>query len=348
MRVKSCMLPGLALSSGKCIDKTRERQLEKTDPVQDGGVAFIVGRLISLHIGDIFKGMNILDRLGAGEVLLSDGAMGTELQKHGVSAGICPEEWNFSHPDVVCSIHSRYFAAGSDFVETNTFGGNRVRLAPYGLGTRVKELCRRASELARSSAPPAGLVAGSMGPTGDLLEPLGVLTATTCREIFVEQAEGLAAGGADFLVVETMMAIEEAEIAVAAAKEATGFPVFCTMTFAPTANGIFTMWGVDIPTAIERLTAAGADVLGANCGSGFDEIAMIIREMRPLTSLPLMAQPNAGVPDIINGVPVYRETPESIAPRAVALLKLGVNVLGGCCGTGPEHIRMLRQVMNER
>lgn len=280
------------------------------------------------------------------KVLVSDGAMGTELQKRGMPVGVCPEELNVSRPDLIQAIHRDYFAAGSDIVETNSFGANRSRLALHGLEQRVREFCRRSAALACTVRPEGRFVAGSIGPTGDLLDPLGPRTASEAFEIFAEAAEGLAEGGVDVIFVETMMAAEEAEIAVRAAKERTALPVSATMTFEKGKSGLRTMWGVDIPTAVRRLSDAGADILGANCGRGFDDMVDIIRQMRPLTDKPILAQANAGIPEWVDGVSVYRETPESIVPHVAALLESGVTILGGCCGTGPDHIRVIRRAVD--
>lgn len=290
--------------------------------------------------------MDILKTLQSGRVLLCDGAMGTELQKRGMPTGVCPEEYNVSHPDLVQGIYADYYNAGSDIVETNTFGGNRSRLALHSFENRVGEFCRKSAELAREVCPEGRFVAGSIGPTGDILEPLGTRTIQEAYDFFAEQAEALAEGGADVIFVETMMAAEEAEIAIKAVKEKTVLPVVSTMTFELGKAGLRTMWGVDVPTAVQRLTDAGADVIGSNCGKGFEEMIAIVKEMRPLTAKPIIAQPNAGIPEWEEGKSVYKETPEMVKPMAEALLQQGVNILGGCCGTGPEHIRMMRKLVD--
>jgi len=290
--------------------------------------------------------MFFLEKLNSGTILLADGAMGTELQKRGMPIGVCPEEYNITHPEIVQGIYRDYYNAGADLVETNTFGANRARLALHDFENRVAEFCCASAQLAREICPPGKFVAGSMGPTGDLLEPLGPRTAQEAFDIFAEQAAALAAGGVDVIFVETMMAAEEAEIAIRAVKSKTSLPVVATMTFELGKAGLRTMWGVEVASAVRRLTAAGADVIGANCGRGFDDMIAIIQEMRPLTDKPLIAQSNAGIPDWVEGVSVYQETPELILPKAEKLLQLGVNILGGCCGTGPEHIRLMRALVD--
>lgn len=288
-----------------------------------------------------------LDKVTSGVILLSDGAMGTELQKRGMKTGACPEELNFVNPEVIQAIHRDYYNAGSDIVETNSFGANRIRLSLHQMEDRAYDFARKAAELAREVCPEGKFVAGSIGPTGEILEPLGPLNLQDAYSAFAEEAEALAEGGADVIFVETMMSIEEAETAVRAAKEKTGLPVSASMTFEVGASGPKTMWGVDIRTSIERLTQAGADIIGSNCGRGFDEMIQVIREMRSLTTMPLLAQANAGIPEWVDGLSVYKETPEVISPKAEELLKMRINIIGGCCGTGPEHIKEIRKLVDK-
>jgi len=289
--------------------------------------------------------MTLLDRLKGGEILLCDGGMGTELQR---TAGKfnCPEELNLRNPDAVAAAHRAYYAAGSDIVETNTFGGTRARLKLHGLADRAEEVSREAARIARSVCPSSGYVLGSIGPTGEMLEPYGDGDPEALFDMFAEQASALEAGGVDGIIVETMMDAQEAVLAVRAAKGHTELPVFATMTFAVAPTGVRTRWGVTVPAAVEALEAAGADVIGSNCGDGFDEMIKVVQEMRPLTALPLIAQANAGIPSILNGAPVYKETPDDIIPKASRLLELGVNLLGGCCGTRPTHIAAMRKLID--
>jgi len=287
-----------------------------------------------------------LQRLASSTVLLCDGAMGTEVRGRSNAEVPCPEALNLEAPALVQGIYRDYLAAGADIIETNTFGGNRFRLAQHGLEGKVQEINRRAVELAREIVPDDRYIAGSIGPTGDMLAPFGTLQEQDAFDAFAEQAEALAAAGADVLFIETMMALEEIEIAIAAAKEKTGLPVVATMTFELGKAGLRTMWGVEVPQMVQRLGKSAADVIGSNCGRGFDEMVEVIREMRPLTEKPIIAQSNAGIPVTEGGRSVYKETPEVIAPKAQALLELGVNILGGCCGTTPEHIRKMRELVD--
>lgn len=283
----------------------------------------------------------LLERLGRGELLISDGATGTYLQQRGLEPGGCPEEFNASRPGVVREMARRYFDAGSDLVLTNSFGGSVFMQRKYGYGERVAEFNRLAAEHARSQAPPGGLVVGSVGPTGEFLEPLGPVPAGAMYDAFAAQAAALAAGGADAVAVETMTALEEAVLAVRAARENTSLAVMATMVFDRGPRGFFTMMGVTPERAARELRAAGAHVVGSNCGNGIDNMVEIARRMQGETDGWLLIHSNAGIPVMRGGEIVYPESPEYMAERFRALADLGVNIIGGCCGTGPEHIRAL-------
>ncbi|MDP6779490.1 MAG: homocysteine S-methyltransferase family protein [Candidatus Latescibacteria bacterium] len=280
----------------------------------------------------------LLERLAAGEALVGDGATGTYLQGKGLGIGEPPEIWNLSHPDVVQGMAADYFGAGSDLVETNSFGANRFRIRHAGLEDRVAEVNQTAARLARASAPENGLVVGSMGPSGEMLVPLGEATPGGLSEAFAEQAAALAEGGVDGFCVETMTALDEAVLAVRAAKEGTGLPVMATMTFDRGPKGFATSMGVRIDQAVDGLLEAGADVVGTNCGCGVAQMADIVGEMGAHTEAPILVQPNAGLPELRDGVPYYPESPEEMAARYAEMVRAGARVLGGCCGTGPAHI----------
>lgn len=287
----------------------------------------------------------ILERLAQGEVLLSDGATGTYLQQKGLEPGGCPEAMNSSAPEVVSRMHEEHYSAGSDMVLTNSFGGNRFMLAKYGYGDRVIELNQLAARHARSKAPWGRFVVGTMGPTGEFLEPLGEVTEAAMYDAFGEQAKSLADGGADVILAETMTAIEEASIAVKAAKEATGLTVMCTMTFDPGPRGFFTMMGVTPAQAAQTLSGVGVDVVGANCGNGIDNMVEIARQMREATEGFILIHSNAGIPTIVKGQIIYPESPEYMVSGFAKLLDLGINIVGGCCGTTPDHIECLRKLI---
>ena len=283
----------------------------------------------------------ILERLGRGELLISDGATGTYLQAHGLEAGGCPEEFNVSHPEIVRGMAREYFESGSDMVLTNSFGGNRFMLKKYGHGDEVRELNRLAAEHAHSQAPPDRYVVGSVGPTGEFLEPLGEVTEEEMYDAFVAQVTALEEGGADAVVIETKTALEEATLAIKAAKENTGLVVMSTMTFDKGPRGLFTMMGVTPEQAVNGLQDAGADVVGTNCGNGIEIMVELAQEMRGLTDGYLLVHSNAGIPAIVKGRIVYPETPAFMAEGFARLADMGINIIGGCCGTEPDHIRAL-------
>lgn len=289
----------------------------------------------------------ILERLQAGETLISDGATGTYLQQRGLEAGGCPEEFNASHPDVVRGMARDYFNAGSDMVLTNSFGGSLFMQKKYGYGERVREFNLLAAEHAASQKPDDRHYAlGSVGPTGEMMEPLpdGV-SESEMYDALAEQMSALEEGGADAILVETQMALEEAVVGIRAARESTNLPVFATMVFDLGPRGFFTMMGVTPERAVSELRAAGADVVGANCGNGIDRMVELAAQMRAVDDGLMLIHSNAGIPDMKDGQIIYNEGPEFMAERFARLADMGINILGGCCGTGPDHIRALRAVI---
>lgn len=292
---------------------------------------------------------SILDRLASGEILISDGATGTYLQQHGLEAGGCPEEFNASHAEVVRGMAREYFDSGSDMVLTNSFGGSRFMQKKYGFEGHVREFNRLAAEHAASQKPSDGhFVVGSVGPTGEMMEPLpdGV-SESEIYDALAEQITALADGGADAILVETQMALEEAITGVRAARENTDLPVFATMIFDLGPRGFFTMMGVTPEKAVTDLRAAGADVVGTNCGNGIDRMLDLAEQMRAVDDGPMLIHSNAGIPDMKDGKIIYRESPEYMAERFKRLADMGINIIGGCCGTGPAHIRALRQAVKQ-
>lgn len=285
--------------------------------------------------------MKLLGRIKAGEILVFDGAMGTMLIAKGLGIGECPEEWNVSHPEVVRDIHQAYFDVGCDIVETNSFGGTRPKLARFGLGDRTQELNRKAAENARSAARDGHYVAGSVGPTGEFLEPYGTMKYGELLDIFKEQVTALQEGGADIICVETMADLNEARAAIEAAKTYTNCVVFASMTFNRDKRGYRTMMGVDPAVAARSLEEYGADVIGSNCGAGPEDMEKILKEMSAATSRFLFAKPNAGLPRLENNETIYPETPQGMARKMLPLLSVGAKILGGCCGTTPDHLRKI-------
>ena len=280
--------------------------------------------------------------------MVSDGATGTYLQSHGLEPGGCPEEFNRTHPEIVQGMARAYFAAGSEMVLTNSFGANRFMLGKYGHGEKVSELNRLAAEHARSQSPDGGFVVGSVGPTGEFLEPLGEVTEEEMLDAFVEQVTALEAGGADGVVIETMTAVEETRLAIRAAREHTGLAVLSTMVFDKGPRGFFTMMGITPERSVKELLDAGADVVGTNCGNGVDLMVELARDLRGATDAPLLVHSNAGIPLMVHGEIVYPESPDYMAKRFNDLADLGINIIGGCCGTGPEHIRTFSESLKSR
>jgi 5-methyltetrahydrofolate--homocysteine methyltransferase len=306
------------------------------------------------------RGWEILDRIKGGETLVFDGGYGTMLFAAGLEDGHCPELWNDTHADVVAGIHKGYFDAGSQIVETNTFGATPLKLKEYterygrDMAARARELNEKGARLARSVAPATAYVAGSIGPTSAVPADFGVGDNVATDEeylaTFTEQAAALAEGGVDLFAVETMMFPQEAAAAIQACKRVADLPVMATMFFQhePANDRDRTMWG-DSPTDVaKQLVAAGADIVGMNCGDGPDRAIVIIREMRPVVDVPLVAYPNAGLP-IPNTHPVqYRLGPEAMASEYPALLDAGCNIVGACCGSNPDHIRLIADLVRRR
>lgn len=270
-----------------------------------------------------------------GRIIIFDGAMGTMLQAAGLDLGRCPELWNLERPEIIQDIHRAYVEAGAMVVETNSFGGNTIKLKEYGLADKTQMINRKAAELAKEAVGGKALVAGSVGPTGLLMEPYGTATFDDLYTAFFEQIRGLATGGADLICIETMSDLGEMRAALIAAKAACKLPVICTMTFE---QGGSTIMGISPETAAYVLASLGADAIGANCSTGPEELLPVIKRMAQASSLPLIVQPNAGLPVMREGRVCYDQTPSSMAGFAPKFVEAGVQILGGCCGTTPEHI----------
>jgi len=289
---------------------------------------------------------DLTERLAGDPFVLFDGAMGTMLQGVGLDDGGAPELWNVDRPDEITAIHTGYLNAGARVITTNTFGGTRPRLAMHGLEDRVEELSRAGAQLARAAAAPFGaLVAGDLGPTGELLEPLGLLTAEQAEALFAEQLRGLVAGGIDLVLIETMSDLGEAQAAVRAAQMvAPELPIVATLSFD---TNLRTMMGVTPAGAVRALAAIGVTAVGANCGRGPEEMEAIMREMvqaRP-AGLLLIAQSNAGLPRLKGDRFEYDSEPADMAAHAMRLREAGVDLIGACCGSTPEHVLAMSEAL---
>ena len=286
------------------------------------------------------------------KTLLGDGAMGTQLQQAGLEPGGCGEAWNTEHPDRVLAIQKKYVEAGSDCLITNTFGGSRIMLERHAQDADVEAINKAGALIAREAfGGKDGYVLGDIGPFGGLLEPYGEVTEKSVREAFAEQAMALVAGGVDAIIIETQTSLEELGIGLEAARDAGAPCVIGSMAYDVTFDGeeIRTMMGIGPEDAAEFMVKNGADVIALNCGSGVDVswAARAVERYRRITDLPTMAQPNAGLPELIDMEVVYRQTPEEMTGELSALLSAGANIVGGCCGSSPAHLRLFRKLLDE-
>jgi methionine synthase I (cobalamin-dependent) len=275
------------------------------------------------------------DRLAAGGALLADGATATNFQDMGIEPGVAPEEWVMDAPDRVIELHRRFAEAGADLVLACSFGASSPRLQDGPLAGRMREVNLRAAELAREAVGGERLVAGSMGPTGQLAEPFGPLTRATAVAAFAEQAQALADGGVDLLVLETFFAFDEALWAIEGAQRTTDLPLVASFSFD---QGTRTMMGLSPTDVATRLESLDLAAVGANCGRSLDDNAAVVTEFLAATSRPLWVKPNAGVPRITGAGVVYDVGPDALGPRLAEFVAQGARIVGGCCGSTPEHI----------
>ena len=293
------------------------------------------------------RGDELFELLDRGDVVLGDGAMGTLLQSRGIEPGGAAELWNVEHADTITAIHTEYAEAGARLVTTNTFGGTSARLALHGLEDRVHELNLAGTRIAREVADRFdGWVLGDVGPSGELLAPIGLVEPSEIRAMFVEQIAALVEGGADVILIETMSDLAEVEAAVAAAAEvAPDIPVAATLTFDTHGH---TMMGVSPERAAESLASLGARIVGGNCGNGPQEIGPVMSQMaqRRPSGVHLIAQSNAGMPRLAGADFHYDGTPEVMAEYAVQMRELGVGVIGACCGSTPAHVAAMRAALD--
>lgn len=285
-------------------------------------------------------------RLADGATIVGDGALGTQLMARGMRVQDCLESAVLERSELIEEIAQAYLAAGAEVLTTDTFGGTPLKLAHYRLDGRCEEINRRAAEILRGVAGGRAWVAGSVGPSGEILEPYGDASPGDVGAAFERQIAALAEGGADAIFVETMIDLAEARLAVAAAKKcAPGVPVMAAMTFERTPRGFYTTMGVTVEEAAAGLADAGADAVGSNCGNGIETMVRIGLELAKHTRLPIAIQSNAGRPELEGAELRWPETPEHFAEHARLLVELPVALIGGCCGTGPDHIRALRALV---
>lgn len=290
---------------------------------------------------------DFLSRVQSGEVLVSDGAIGSMILGRGLSAGDCPESVNLSNPDMLEEIAQRYLDAGAEIIQANTFGASPLKLSMHGLQAEAVEINKNAVEAVRKAVGGRAYVAASCGPSGHTLKPYGTTDPADVRESFETQLKVVIEAGVDIICVETMTDLTEATLAIKAARSITEtIPITAAMTFDPTPRGFFTIMGVDIKSATSGMAEAGADLVGSNCGNGIEKMVEIAKEFEKETTLPRIIQSNAGLPELDGGQVVYRETPEFMAEKAKDLIASGVSVIGGCCGTTPDHIRAIRKVVD--
>jgi len=294
------------------------------------------------------KRQKLTEALRTGKVLISDGAWGTFLQKKGLKPGECPESWCINRPADVRDVAKSYIDAGADMVETDSFGGSSFKLAHYGLADKAAEINEAAAKISREAAGEDHWVIASIGPTGKMLVAEEV-TEKELYDAFKTQAVAFEKGGADAACIETMSDIEEACQAVKAVKENTKLEIICTFTFEKTVQGEYkTMMGVDPVSAMNAVIEAGADIVGANCGNGIERMIDIVGQMRSVNKkIPILVHANAGLPKTVDDQVIFPETPEDMANFAPKLAAAGANIIGGCCGTTPAHIKALKEALNK-
>ena len=285
---------------------------------------------------------SFLDRLADGRVLLTDGATGTNFQEMGLPPGVAPDEWVFDAPERVQELHARFAQAGSEFALTCSFGANSARLADGPLADRVRELNNRSAELARAVVGEEGLVGGVIGPTGQLVEPYGPLTRELAEAAYAEQAQALVDGGVDVLVLETFFALEEALWAVDGIRGVTELPLIVSFSFD---QGTRTMMGVSPADVVAAFEPLGVAAVGANCGRSLEDNDTVVHEFLQATSVPVWIKPNAGVPRVVGDTVVYQANPATLAAHVADYARQGVRIVGGCCGTTPEHIAAIARAL---
>jgi len=292
---------------------------------------------------------SLLKRLREGQTLVADGAIGTMLFDYGLKPGEPPESFNLEHLEVLIEIARLYLDAGAEIIQTNTFGASPLRLSSYSLEDKTEEVNKSAVLAVREVVGNRAYVSASCGPSGKLLKPYGDTEPEETYNSFVRQMKALISAGVDAICIETMTDLSEATLAIKATKAVSpSTPVMATMTFDATPKGFYTVMGTSIQEAVQGLKQAGADIIGSNCGNGIENMTKIAKEFKKYSNLPITIRSNAGIPEIQGERPAWPETPEFMAEKAKELVQAGVSIIGGCCGTTPEHIRAIRNMVDLR
>jgi methionine synthase I (cobalamin-dependent) len=293
--------------------------------------------------------ISLKERISRGGFLL-DGAMGTQLFARGIEAGKCNDYLNIQSPEIILDVQKAYVEAGSDAVLTNTFGANKIALAHHGLADKVKEINTAGARIARKAVGEDKYVLGDIGPCGDFLEPVGTLTAESLKQTFAEQAEALCGAGVDGIIIETMTALDEMLVAIEAVKSVCRLPVFASMSFDKAGDDFRTMMGVDVETAVSKIISLGVDAVGFNCGKmSLDDYVKLAEKfvLAVNKNALVLAEPNVGLPELVGERAVYKISPEDFAAVAEKIRSAGVTIIGGCCGTGPEHIKAVAKIFKK-
>jgi 5-methyltetrahydrofolate--homocysteine methyltransferase len=291
----------------------------------------------------------VLDRIIQGEILVCDGATGSLLMDRAREylQGTCPEFINLSHPEIIEDISGLYIKAGADIIETNTFGGSPLKLADYSLDDKTEEINNAAIIAAKSASKNKAYIAASIGPSGRLLKPFGDTEPKEIYDSFYRQIKVIIDTGADMIIIETMTDLNEASLAVEATRNiSSSIPIAVSMTYNSTPRGYFTIMGISVEVASNKLGDLGVDIIGSNCGNGIENLVLIAKEHKKHSTLPLLIQANAGIPELREATPVYPESPEFMAENCKELIETGVSIIGGCCGTTPEHINAIRKLVD--
>jgi len=291
---------------------------------------------------------SILQKLKTNEILIADGAMGTMLFARGLQPGKPPESVNLKTPEILEEIAQAYLDAGAKIIQTNTFGASPLKLSDYGLQDKTEEINRIAVERVRKVVEKKAYVSGSVGPSGKLLKPFGDTEPEDIYKSYERQMKVLINAGVDLICIETMTDLNEATLAIKAAKSISPeIPIMATMTFDETSRGFYTIMDVSIEDAVVGLQKAGADIIGSNCGNGIENMIKIAQEFKNFSKLPIIIQSNAGIPEMKEGKLIYSETPEFFGEKAKELINVGVSIIGGCCGTTPEYIKAIRKTVDD-